>query len=195
MLFCSKSGRRRRWAQIAADTKDRKPPRACLRVHCSLARGMCVSSRKRARTAGEEEGEAVPVAGGFEVPIFGARVVGQRPARIAAILRSAPTAACCLWRILQDPAGRGGDWRCDCARGQRRRRRRGWRGRRGAVQRHIRRHHQQPRLSALHGPLWLVVWARLAGSRVFTSFETHAVCRSHIGLLWFSFSHSARHAA
>ncbi|EOD40581.1 hypothetical protein EMIHUDRAFT_222699 [Emiliania huxleyi CCMP1516] len=40
---------------------------------------MCVSSRKRARTAseGEEEGEAVPVAGGFEAPIFGARVVGQ----------------------------------------------------------------------------------------------------------------------
>ena len=38
-----------------------------------------MSSRKRARTAGEgeEEGEAVPVAGGFEAPIFGARVVGQ----------------------------------------------------------------------------------------------------------------------
>ena len=35
--------------------------------------------RKRARTAGdgEEEGEAVPVADGFEAPIFGARVVGQ----------------------------------------------------------------------------------------------------------------------
>ena len=38
-----------------------------------------MASRKRARTAGEgeEEGEAVPVAGGFEAPIFGARVVGQ----------------------------------------------------------------------------------------------------------------------
>ena len=38
-----------------------------------------VASRKRARTAGEgeKEGEAVPVAGGFEAPIFGARVVGQ----------------------------------------------------------------------------------------------------------------------
>ena len=38
-----------------------------------------MSSRKRARTAGdgEEEGEAVPVADGFEAPIFGARVVGQ----------------------------------------------------------------------------------------------------------------------
>ena len=32
-----------------------------------------MASRKRARTAGEgeEEGEAVPVAGGFEAPIFG----------------------------------------------------------------------------------------------------------------------------
>ena len=38
-----------------------------------------MASRKRARTAGEgeEEGEAVPVAGGFEAPIFCARVVGQ----------------------------------------------------------------------------------------------------------------------
>ena len=38
-----------------------------------------MSPRKRSRTAGEgeEEGEAVPVAGGFEAPIFGARVVGQ----------------------------------------------------------------------------------------------------------------------
>ena len=40
---------------------------------------MCVPSRKRARTVGdgEEEGEAVPVADGFEAPIFGARTVGQ----------------------------------------------------------------------------------------------------------------------
>ena len=40
---------------------------------------MASAARKRARTAGdgEEEGEAVPVAGGFEAPIFGARVVGQ----------------------------------------------------------------------------------------------------------------------
>ena len=38
-----------------------------------------MASRKRARTAGEgeEEAEAVPVADGFEAPIFGARVVGQ----------------------------------------------------------------------------------------------------------------------
>ena len=38
-----------------------------------------MSPRKRSRTAGEgeEEGEAVPVAGGFEAPIFCARVVGQ----------------------------------------------------------------------------------------------------------------------
>ncbi|EOD25289.1 hypothetical protein EMIHUDRAFT_237929 [Emiliania huxleyi CCMP1516] len=38
-----------------------------------------MASRKRALAAGEgeEEGEAVPVAGGFEAPIFGARVVGQ----------------------------------------------------------------------------------------------------------------------
>ena len=37
--------------------------------------GSHMASRKRARTAGdgEEEGEAVPVAGGFEAPIFGAR--------------------------------------------------------------------------------------------------------------------------
>ena len=39
---------------------------------------MASSARKRARTGGgEEDEEPVPVAGGFEAPIFGARVVGQ----------------------------------------------------------------------------------------------------------------------
>jgi len=47
-----------------------------------------MSSGKRARTAGEgeEEGEAVPVADGFEAPIFGARkscVPSQAIARAA----------------------------------------------------------------------------------------------------------------
>ena len=38
------------------------------------------AARKRARTGGggEEDEEPVPVADGFETPIFGARVVGQR---------------------------------------------------------------------------------------------------------------------
>ena len=41
---------------------------------------MASAARKRARTAcggGEEDAEPVPVADGFEAPIFGARVVGQ----------------------------------------------------------------------------------------------------------------------
>ena len=40
---------------------------------------MADTARKRARTGGggEEDEEPVPVAGGFEAPIFGARVVGQ----------------------------------------------------------------------------------------------------------------------
>ena len=41
---------------------------------------MASAARKRARTAcggGEEDAEPVPVADGFEAPIFGARVLGQ----------------------------------------------------------------------------------------------------------------------
>ena len=39
---------------------------------------MASAARKRARTAGgEEDEEPVPVAGGFEAPIFGVRIVGQ----------------------------------------------------------------------------------------------------------------------
>ena len=41
---------------------------------------MASAARKRARTGGggeEEDDEPVPVADGFEAPIFGARVVGQ----------------------------------------------------------------------------------------------------------------------
>ena len=39
---------------------------------------MASPSRKRGRTSGgEEEGEPVAVAAGFEAPIFGARTVGQ----------------------------------------------------------------------------------------------------------------------
>ena len=39
---------------------------------------MASRSRKRGRTSGgEEEGEPVAVAAGFEAPIFGARTVGQ----------------------------------------------------------------------------------------------------------------------
>ena len=39
---------------------------------------MASAARKRARTGGgEEDEEPVPVADGFEAPIFGARVVGQ----------------------------------------------------------------------------------------------------------------------
>ena len=38
-----------------------------------------MASRKRARTAGDSEDDetAVPVADGFEAPIFGVRIVGQ----------------------------------------------------------------------------------------------------------------------
>ena len=38
---------------------------------------MASAARKRARTGGGGEDEPVPVADGFEAPIFGARVVGQ----------------------------------------------------------------------------------------------------------------------
>ena len=38
---------------------------------------MASAARKRARTSGGGEVVAVPIADGFEAPIFGARVVGQ----------------------------------------------------------------------------------------------------------------------
>ena len=63
-------------------------------------------SRKRARTAGEseEEGEAVPVADGFEAPIFGARVVGQ-VTTLALEGEDGPLASLQLLAVASDRAG------------------------------------------------------------------------------------------
>merc|ERR1711938_282206 len=63
-------------------------------------------SRKRARTAGEseEEGEAVPVADGFEAPIFGARVVGQ-VTTLALEGEDGPLASQQLRAVASDRAG------------------------------------------------------------------------------------------
>ena len=65
-----------------------------------------MASRKRARTAGEgeEEGEAVPVAGGFEAPIFGARVVGQ-VTTLALEGEDGPLASQKLFAVASDRAG------------------------------------------------------------------------------------------
>ena len=65
-----------------------------------------MASRKRARTAGEgeEEGEAVPVADGFEAPIFGARVVGQ-VTTLALEGEDGPLASLQLLAVASDRAG------------------------------------------------------------------------------------------
>ena len=65
-----------------------------------------MSPRKRSRTAGEgeEEGEAVPVAGGFEAPIFGARVVGQ-VTTLALEGEDGPLASQRLRAVASDRAG------------------------------------------------------------------------------------------
>ena len=68
-----------------------------------------MASRKRALAAGEgeEEGEAVPVAGGFEAPIFGARVVGQ-VTTLALEGEDGPPASLLLLRAVA--SDRSGGW-------------------------------------------------------------------------------------
>ena len=65
-------------------------------------------SRKRARTesdgGGEEGGEPVAVAAGFEAPIFGARVVGQ-VTTLALEGEDGPLASLSLRGVASDHAG------------------------------------------------------------------------------------------
>ena len=67
---------------------------------------MASPSRKRGRTTsgGEEEGEPVAVAAGFEAPIFGARTVGQ-VTTLALEGEDGPLASLLLRGVASDHAG------------------------------------------------------------------------------------------